>query len=117
MALERKAFVVNSFALCTYYMLATAIGIDAAVEGQVGRVVVRDHAFGRIQDQRRLERWQFIVQPPVVRHALALLRVVAADHVQGRAAALAAQRRQDDLGWRVELVVHSRIKHRPRLMR
>ena len=59
-------------------MLAAAIGIDRAVEGNVGRLIARDDLARGVDLYRRLERRQFVEALPAVVEGDARDRLVAA---------------------------------------
>src|SRR5690606_25043996 len=70
-------------------VFATAVRVDGAVEGDVGRFVVADHAPRGVGDQ--LRRWRggdVVVARPAVVHRLALDAAVAVGDGRRRAAAL-----------------------------
>ena len=47
-------------------MLAAAIGIDRAVEGNIGRVIARDDMARALERELGLQRRQVLVQVPAV---------------------------------------------------
>src|SRR3981081_3118184 len=77
-------------------VLAAAVGIDRAVERDVGRIVAGDDLAGGVDRDRGLERRQILQALPAVAVALARQRLEAAARVRLRAAAAPAVGR--DLG-------------------
>ena len=71
-------------------VLAAAIGIDRAVEGDVRRIVAGDDLARRVDRHRGLERRQFVEALPAVVEGDARERLVAAGGIRQRAAAAPA---------------------------
>src|ERR1039457_4086849 len=71
-------------------VLAAAIGIDRAVETDVGRIVAGDDLAGGVGLHRGLERRQFVERPPAVVEGDARQWLVAAGGIGLRAAAAPA---------------------------
>src|SRR6516165_8166497 len=67
-------------------MLAAAIGIDRAIEADVGGIVARDHLACGVERHRRLERRQVLKAPPAIVEADPHLGLKAAACVGLRAA-------------------------------
>src|SRR3982074_3076753 len=99
-------------------VLAAAVGIDRAVERDVGGIVAGDDLAGGIDRDRGLERRQILEALPAVVVALARQRLEAAARVRLRAAAAPAVGR--DLGAAdaaIGAVGQDGIARRPRLRR
>jgi len=71
-------------------MLAAAIGVDRAVEGNVGGIVLGDDGARLLDRDLGPERREFAERTPAVILADALLRLVAATGIDRRAAAAPA---------------------------
>src|ERR1700692_2113642 len=71
-------------------MLAAAIWIDRAVEGNVRRIVAGDDLARRVRRYRGLERWQILKALPAVVEGNPRQRLIAARRVRQCAAAAAA---------------------------
>src|SRR2546430_2252931 len=74
----------------TGLVFAAAIGIDRAVEGDVGRIVAGDDLAGRIDRDRGLERRQLLEALPAVVEARPCQRLVTARGIRLRPAAATA---------------------------
>ncbi len=79
-------------------VLAAAIGIDRAVEGDVGAVVARDDGARRLLAHLGLEGVEVAQALPAVIEGLALLRLEAAGRVRARAAPAPPLRRNRLVG-------------------
>jgi hypothetical protein len=80
-------------------VLAAAVGIDRAVEGDVGAVVARDDGARRVVEYRRLENVEVAEPFPAVVEGLAPLRLEAPGVIGLRATAAPALA-VDDASWR-----------------
>ena len=89
-------------------MLAAAIGIDRAVEADVGRVVAGNNLAGGVDRDRRLERRQFVERAPAVVEGDAGERLVAAGGIAVRTAAAPALVVDDDAEQSADVVIAAR---------
>ncbi len=84
-------------------VLAAAIGVDRAVEGNVGGVVPGDDLTGGVDGHRGLERRQLLETLPAIIEGDASERLVAAGGVRLRPPAAAAIAFDRDLARRIEV--------------
>jgi hypothetical protein len=75
-------------------MLAAAIGIDRAVEGNIGRLVAGDDRLRRLDEHRGLERRQLLQRLPAVVEQRPRLPLIAARLVIARAASAHLRRQR-----------------------
>ena len=95
-------------------VLAATIGIDRAVERNVGRVVAGDDTAGGVDRDGGLERRQVLEALPAVVETFARVRLIAAGGVRLRAAAtpaLAVDRGAGEPSWRRQLRRCARRRH------
>ena len=65
-------------------VLASAIGIDRSVEGNIGRIVCGDDLLWRLDEDLCLERRQIVERIPAVVEKCPRMRLVAPRHVDAR---------------------------------